>query len=133
LWAKWWWRPIQAHNGYIETYLNLGFVGIALFAGMILSTFQKISRALLTNFQFARFRMGFLFVILLYNFTEATFKGVSIVWTVFYLIAIDYPRMNRTGARVAKNGRTKRRLPNAVSADASVSPAEASFGKLIAG
>lgn len=25
--------------------------------------------------------------------TEATFKGVCLVWTVFYIIAVDYPRM----------------------------------------
>jgi O-antigen ligase len=91
LWAKWWWQPNQAHDGYIETYLNLGWVGVVLLAGMIIGTFLKISRALLTNFEFARLRLGFLFVILAYNFTEAAFKGVHLVWTVFYLIAIDYP------------------------------------------
>jgi O-antigen ligase len=96
LWARWWWQPNQAHNGYIETYLNLGWVGIVLLAGMIIGTFGKISRALLTNFEFARFRLGFLFVILAYNFTEATFKGVHLVWTVFYLIAIDYPMVGRS-------------------------------------
>jgi exopolysaccharide production protein ExoQ len=101
LWEKWWWRPNQAHNGYIETYLNLGWVGVVLLAGMIIGTFGKISRALLTNFEFARFRLGFLFVILAYNFTEATFKGVHLVWTVFYIIAIDYPRLSRSRSRRA--------------------------------
>ena len=91
LWAKWWWEPIQAHNGYIETYLNLGWIGLALLAGMIVGTFGKINRGLLTNFEFARLRLGFLFVILLHNFTEAAFKGVDPVFTVFFLIAIDYP------------------------------------------
>jgi exopolysaccharide production protein ExoQ len=100
MWETRWWQPNQAHNGYIETYLNLGYVGVALLAGMIIGTFGKISRALLTNFEFARLRMGFLFVILPYNFTEATFKGVHLVWTVFYLIAIDYPMVAR--------GRSKR-------------------------
>ncbi len=98
LWAKWWWRPNQAHNGYIETYLNLGFVGVALLAGLVVGTFQKIRRELLVNFQFGRLRLGFLFMILVYNFTEATFKGVHLVWTVFYLIAIDYPFSKRTGS-----------------------------------
>src|SRR5262245_12945831 len=30
LWAKWWRQPNQAHNGYIETYLNLGPAGVFL-------------------------------------------------------------------------------------------------------
>lgn len=99
MWEKWWWQPNQAHNGYIETYLNLGFVGVVLLAGMIIGTFGKISRALLMDFEFARFRLGFLFVILAYNFTEATFKAVHLVWTVFYLIAIDYPIVGRSRSK----------------------------------
>lgn len=93
LWQKWWWRPTQAHNGYIETYLNLGYVGVILLAGLIIGTFRKVSRGMLTDFQFARFRLGMLFAIVVYNFTEATFKGVHLVWTIFYLVAIDYPRL----------------------------------------
>ena len=42
LWAKWWWHPNQAHNGYIETYLNLGGIGVFLLAGVLFSTFHKI-------------------------------------------------------------------------------------------
>jgi len=110
LWKTRWWHPNQAHNGYIETYLNLGFVGVILLAGMIIGTFGKIRRALLTDFQFARLRLGFLFMVLAYNFTEATFKGVHIVWTVFYLIAIDYPRVgaSRSGRLARRVGREDR-------------------------
>jgi exopolysaccharide production protein ExoQ len=99
LWEKWWWQPNQAHNGYIETYLNLGWVGVVLLAGMIIGTFGKICRVMVTNFEFARLRLGFLFVILVYNFTEATFKGVHPVWTVFYLIATDYPIVGASRSR----------------------------------
>lgn len=92
LWAKWWWRPNQAHNGYIETYLNLGIVGVFLLVSLIISTFRRISKQLLNNFDFARMRFGFLFAILFYNYTEAAFKAVSLVWTVFYIIAINHPK-----------------------------------------
>ncbi len=92
LWAKWWWKPNQAHNGYIETYLNLGGVGVVLLAGLIISTFRKSSQQLLTDFDFGRLRLGFLFAIILYNYTEATFKALHLVWTIFHIIAIDYPR-----------------------------------------
>lgn len=92
MWAKWWWQPTQAHSGYIETYLNLGAVGVLLFAIMIISTFRKITARFLTDFDFARLRMGFLLTILAYNYTEATFKAVHLVWTIFYIIALDVPR-----------------------------------------
>jgi O-antigen ligase len=99
LWEKWWWKPNQAHNGYIETYLNLGYVGVVLLVGMIIGTFGKISRALLTKFEFARLRLGFLFVILVYNFTEAAFKNIHPLFTVFYLIAIEYPIVGASRSR----------------------------------
>ncbi len=92
LWEKWWWRPIQSHNGYIETYVNLGLVGVALWAGLLLSTFRRISRHLQTDFDFARLRLAFLFAIVVFNYTEATFKGVHFLWTIFHIIAMEYPR-----------------------------------------
>jgi O-antigen ligase len=96
LWAKWWWQPTQAHNGYIETYLNLGLIGVFIFAALIIASFRKIRLELLRNFEFGRFRLAFLFAILVYNYTEATFKSVSIVWTLFHIIAMDYPRLEQT-------------------------------------
>jgi exopolysaccharide production protein ExoQ len=95
MWQKWWWKPNQAHNGYIETYLNLGAVGVILLVALLLGTFRKISRKLTSDFQFARFRMGFFFAIMFYNFTEAAFKGVSLVWTMFYIISLDVARVDQ--------------------------------------
>ena len=92
LWAMHWWHPIQAHNGYLETYLNLGLLGLALMLGLIFSTFRRGSRMLLDNFELARFRLGFLAAFVLYNWTEAALKALHPVWFVFYLIAMDYRR-----------------------------------------
>jgi exopolysaccharide production protein ExoQ len=92
LWDMYWWHPIQAHNGYLETYLNLGLVGLTLMIGLIVSTFRKGSRMLLHNFEFARFRLGFLAAFVFYNWTEAAFKALHPVWFVFYIIAMDYPK-----------------------------------------
>ena len=30
LWREFWWRPNEAHNGYLEVYLNLGVMGVLL-------------------------------------------------------------------------------------------------------
>ena len=104
IWEKWFWRPNQAHSGYIETYLNLGAVGVFLLIGLIVSTFRKISKQLLSDFDFARLRLGFLFAILFYNYTEATFKAVHLVWTIFHIIAIDYPKTKSTQNRTKQKG-----------------------------
>jgi O-antigen ligase len=90
MWARWWWHPNQAHNGYIETYLNLGWVGVAILVAVLVATFRKSRHELLRDLDLGRLRFGFLFVIIAYNYTEAAFKGVHLVWTMFHLVAIDY-------------------------------------------
>jgi exopolysaccharide production protein ExoQ len=90
MWAKYWWRPNQAHNGYIETYLNLGFVGVGLLLALIIATFRKIRRELLRDLDWGRFRFCLLFAILLFNYTDAIFKALHPLWFIFYLVAVDY-------------------------------------------
>jgi exopolysaccharide production protein ExoQ len=90
LWRKWPWSPNQSHNGYIETYLNLGILGGTLLVASIVSCFRTLSRGLLWDFEFSRLRMAWLIAIVAYNYAEAAFKGVHPLWTVFYLIALHY-------------------------------------------
>lgn len=86
-------QPNEAHNGYLETYVNLGLIGLFMLVAVIIAAYRKICRGLLTNFQFGRFRLGFLVAIVLYNGTEASFRGLDPLWFVFYIIALDYPRV----------------------------------------
>lgn len=92
LWAKWWWHPNQAHNGYIETYLNLGLIGLALLAAVIISALRDIQRSFESDFDFARLRMGVLLAILAFSYTEAAFKGVHFVYTMFFIVVLSCPR-----------------------------------------
>jgi O-antigen ligase len=85
------WTPNEAHNGYLETYLNLGLVGLFMLIGVILSTFRKIQNDLWQNLDWGRFRLGFLTAVVLYNWTEVSFRGLSLVWFAFYIIAMEYP------------------------------------------
>src|SRR5262249_54209054 len=97
-----WWRPNQAHNGYIETYLNLGIVGLFLLIGLIIVTFWKCKEELLMNFEWGRLTMAYLVAIVARNWTEAGFKGLSIVYFLFFFIALNYPRL-RIGPKHLSN------------------------------
>ncbi|MCL4760197.1 MAG: O-antigen ligase family protein [Burkholderiales bacterium] len=92
LWRKYWWRPNQAHNGLIEIYINLGAIGVILMAGTILAGFAKALRSLPMDPGFARLRLAFLAAILLFNYTDATFKALNALFFLYFLVVTSYPR-----------------------------------------
>lgn len=92
LWAKHWWQPNQAHNGYLEIYLNLGLLGLFFLGGIIVFAYRKVRKTLMYDFDFGRFGFAVLVILLAYNVTEAAFKVVSIIWLIFLLAVIDVPQ-----------------------------------------
>jgi len=82
----------QAHNGYLEVYVEVGMIGLFLFAGFLFATFRKAKSSLLLNFDYGRVRMALLFIFLFYNITEPAYKATTFLFVVFLLVAIDIPR-----------------------------------------
>jgi O-antigen ligase len=103
-------RPNEAHNGYLELYLNLGLVGLGLFACVIFRVFGKIRQELLTEFEWGRFELGCLIAILAHNWTEAGFKGLSVLFFLFFIIAVKYrhPDNAMTSDRSSLEGEEER-------------------------
>jgi exopolysaccharide production protein ExoQ len=92
LWALHWWHPTEAHNGYLETYLNLGVLGLGMMILLLIATFIRCKNDIVHRFEWGRFRIAVLMAVILYNWTEAAFKGLSALWFVFYIIAMEYGR-----------------------------------------
>jgi exopolysaccharide production protein ExoQ len=86
---------VQAHNGYIETYLEGGFLGLMFLAYMLLSGLRRIKRHLIDGDDFARVRLTFLVIVLLYNFSEAAFTQLSLLWIVTLLVVAEGTPMSR--------------------------------------
>jgi exopolysaccharide production protein ExoQ len=86
----------QAHNGYIEIYLNLGWVGVALLAAIIAGGYRKIIKALRYDPGTSGLKLAFFFICLVYNFTEASFKMQSPVWIFFLWAVIAAPLTSRS-------------------------------------
>lgn len=78
----------QAHNGYIETYLNLGVIGLCILIVWIVVSFRKIRVDLIKNLDLGRFELAFLFAIVVSNYTEASYTGTAPAWTMFFLVSI---------------------------------------------
>ena len=91
----------EAHNGYLETYLNLGCLGLALTFALVAATFVKSCRALVHDFDFGRFRLAYLVAFLIYNWTEAAFRTHTPPFFIFFLAGIEYPKLQLAGAEQA--------------------------------
>jgi hypothetical protein len=81
----------QAHNGYIEVYLNLGWIGLALLSIVIIGGYRSIITSLRQDAERGSLRLGYLMIALIYNCTEASFKFMTPVWFGFLLSTIAVP------------------------------------------
>ena len=92
LWSKHWWHPNEAHNGYIEIFLNLGWLGVCLLAVLIITGYRNVIRALRRDPEAGRLKLAYFTVGVIFSFTEAGFRTMSPVWVCFLLATIAVPR-----------------------------------------
>jgi O-antigen ligase len=97
IWKHWNFRANQAHNGYLETYLNGGLAGLLLLLAMIFSCGRSLKKEMLQDNVFAMLCISFLFINLVYNFTEAMFSKMSPLWFILLLccLSINSARSSR--------------------------------------
>lgn len=81
----------QSHNGYIETYLNEGLIGLGLLVGSIVMSVIAIRKGLIQGSNYAGLRFAFLVVALFNNWTEASFNTLSPIWAMFLIATVSYP------------------------------------------
>jgi exopolysaccharide production protein ExoQ len=81
----------EAHDTYLETYLNSGLIGVALLFAALLSAGIRIKREAMKSESFGAFRLGCFLPMLFYGVTEAFMNRLGLVWFLFLLVVIDYP------------------------------------------
>jgi len=79
----------QAHNGYLEQYLNLGYIGVAFIGVIMLSGLLKIRKHLDMDYPAAMLRLCFIVTAAIYNYTEASFYGINNMWLLLLLGSIE--------------------------------------------
>src|SRR6266436_6784541 len=93
MWQMFYFHPTQAHNGYIEVYLELGWVGIAMMAAIIVTGCRNAVEALRRDPDAGRIRLAYIVVALAYNMTEAGFRMMTVTWFFFLLSAVVVPKV----------------------------------------
>jgi exopolysaccharide production protein ExoQ len=77
----------EAHNGYIEVYLNLGWIGVCLIALVIISGYRRAVKALATDAELGCLFISFIVLSVFYSVTEAGFRMLGPAW-IFLVLAI---------------------------------------------
>jgi O-antigen ligase len=88
LWTIYWWHPNEAHNGYIEIYINLGWIGLALLAIVLAAGYRTVLAAYRRDLPLANLRLAYFLTGMAYNFTEAAFFRIQAPAWMFLLFAI---------------------------------------------
>ena len=84
-WMKFSFHPNQAHNGYLETYITLGWIGVGLLLLVVAAGYRNISRMYERDSIAGSLSLTFLIIALVYNVTEAAFKVMHPLWIAFLL------------------------------------------------
>ena len=98
LWSIFWWHPNEAHNGYIEIFLNLGWVGIALLTLMLVTGYRNAVKAFQQNENAGNLLLAYFVTVVAYSLTEAGFRMMNPVWITCLLSITAIPE-----ARVVEN------------------------------
>ena len=84
---------IQAHNGYLETYLNGGIVGLSLLGIVLAAGYLRVRREIALGSPTASIRLVFLLVAIVHNLAEASFHRLSLLWFVTVFALMEFRRV----------------------------------------
>jgi O-antigen ligase len=83
--------PRSAHNGYLEVYIEGGYIAVTLLAILLGVTALRINEEMRSGANYALFRYAALVVTIVHNFSESGFAIMAPIGFLFILAAIDGP------------------------------------------
>jgi len=80
----------EAHDGYLEIYINIGLVGIGLLAIMLGSGYRNAVMSYIANPPLGQLKIALFTAGLIYNLSEAGFRAMSPTWMVLVFATVHY-------------------------------------------
>lgn len=81
----------EAHNGYVEIFITLGWIGVALLGVLIATGYRNVIVAYRRDPYAGGLRIAWFLAPLITGFTEATFRMMGLTWIVFLLATASSP------------------------------------------
>lgn len=91
IWEKTGADIIQAHDGYLEQYLELGYIGVAFIVALMVSGLVKIRRLFHLDYAAGVLMLCFVVISALYDYTEASFYAITNIWLLAILAVTEAP------------------------------------------
>jgi O-antigen ligase len=82
----------EAHNGYLESYLNTGLIGLGLLLVVLGTAANAIKKQVVEGASYGALRFAFLVASVFYAVSEAIFNRLSLLWLLLLLAAMEFPR-----------------------------------------
>jgi O-antigen ligase len=89
--------PHESHNGYIEVYLNLGWIGVGLIALILGHGYRRAVGALRHDPALGALLVAYVVTAVSYNITEAGFRMLSVPWFFLLLSVVAASRVVSLG------------------------------------
>jgi exopolysaccharide production protein ExoQ len=108
----WWHAELlnEAHNGYLEVYLNLGLIGLCLIASILATGYSRASKALRSHRELGSLTLAYIITGAIYSITEAGFRTMNPMW-FFILLSV----VSTSGAKAQLFGGVRRVAPRSIS------------------
>jgi len=83
----------NSHNGYYDTMLELGYVGLGLLVVFLATTIHVIGRVMQHDFRRAWILLSIALFVIIYNCLETLWlRAFDLSWVVFVLVAVEAAR-----------------------------------------
>lgn len=83
----------EAHDGYVEVYLELGWIGVGLIMFLLLDGYRRSVKAFRREPMLGGLLVAYVLCAMIYNITEAGFRMLDPMWIFFLLAIIEASRI----------------------------------------
>ena len=98
---KYYFIPNQAHNGYLEVYIQTGIISLLFLVGALAKFVKEIKKGLMANDPLSKLFFPLFAVLLINNWTEASINKVTLVWFILILSILYRPKLFLFNGNVA--------------------------------
>jgi len=92
----------STHNGFLETYVDGGLVGVSLLIFMMLVVGRRVIDRLFAKHPLGRMGLVFWLLAILYNFSETSFLRMDILWFSLLMLTILCPQTKQQKAHAQR-------------------------------